>query len=76
MFAFCVYKRRKKDASATIKWKFGVVCDIINVDSRKDIDMDIKKKLNRLLVPDMKGQVDKLTTAEATTLYDLINIPG
>lgn len=76
MFAFCVYKRRKKDVPATINWKFGAVCDIINVDNRKDVDMDIKKKLNRLLVPDMKGQVDKLTTAEATTLYDLINIPG
>ena len=60
---FVYTKGEKKDASATIKWKFGAVCDIINVDNRKDVDMDIKKKLNRLLVPDMKGQVDKRTTA-------------
>ena len=38
--------------------------------------MDIKKKLSRILVPDMKPQVDKLNNAQATVLYDLINTPG
>lgn len=38
--------------------------------------MDVRKKITKMLVADMKGQVDNLTDVQASQLYSLINKPG